>query len=135
MKALFDFFYRHTFLCRILYKRTIAYRKLFPGGKFIDSETPYTDEIALIRKAIKFPSYQLEECDMGIVLSQLIQSDINYSDANKICAIMNRDYENEMHYMYRRNIIKWQLEEFDKNWQAKKIDESVQKQVIAVNIK
>jgi hypothetical protein len=115
MKALFDFFYRRTFLCRILYKHTIAYRKLFPGGKFIDSETPYTDEIALIRKAIKFPSsFQLSECDMGIVLSQLIQSDINYSDAHEICAIINRDYENELHYMYRRNIIELQLEEFEK---------------------
>jgi hypothetical protein len=104
--------YKNTFLRHVLYKRTIAYRKLFPNNQFLDPETPYQDEIHLIRKAIKSPRYQLEEVDMGIVLSQLIQSDINYTDAHEICAIINRRYENELHYIERRNIITLQLEDF-----------------------
>jgi hypothetical protein len=114
MKSLFYFLYRHTFLCRLLYRYTIAYQKLFPNKKFLDPETPYKDEIRLIWKAIKFPSYQLEEVNMGIVLSQLIQSDISYTEAHEICAIINSRYKNELHYINRRTIIEKQLEDFER---------------------
>jgi hypothetical protein len=107
MSRIFDFLYR-----RILYRYTIAYKKLFPSGRFIDDETPYTDEVKLILKAIKEPDFDLEEMDMGIVLSQLIQSDIDYNDAWKICAIVNRRYNDAMHYMTRRNIVEQQLDEW-----------------------
>jgi hypothetical protein len=89
----------------------MAYRKLFPNGQFLDPETPYQDEIQLILKAIRYSSFQLSEMDMGIVLSQLIQSDINDSDAHEICAIINRSYKNKAHYNRRRMIIKMQLED------------------------
>ena len=121
--AIFNFFYRH-----LLYKRTTAYRKLFPDGKFLDPETPYPSEVKLILKAIKRPDYQLSECDMGIVLSQLIQSDINYADAQEICAIINRDYANEWHYMTRRNIIEMQLDDFKKKQKEKQEKEQEEAQ-------
>jgi hypothetical protein len=58
------------------------------------------------------PSYQLEEINMGIVLSQLIQSDISYADAHEICATVNRRYRNETHYINRRTVIEMQLEDY-----------------------
>jgi hypothetical protein len=111
-QKIFDFLYRRTFLCPLLYRHTIAYRKLFPNGDFLDPETPYKDEIRLIWKAIKSPSYQLEEINMGIVLSQLIQSDVSFDDAYEICAIINQKYKNELYFMFRWNVVQLQLEDF-----------------------
>jgi hypothetical protein len=99
----------------VLYKRTIAYKKLFPNGCFLDPETPYKEEVELILKAIKHPSYNLEEADMGIVLSQLIQSEIGYTEAYEICKILNDRYGNELHYIERRNVVGAELEEAEKN--------------------
>jgi hypothetical protein len=110
-KKIFNYFYRHTFLCHILYKHAIACRTLFPNEQFIDLDTPYQDEIQLIWRAIRYPSYQLEEVNMGIVLSQLIQSDVSYADAQEICAQINDKYADEGYYITRRNIIELQLEE------------------------
>jgi hypothetical protein len=114
-KGLFLFFYRHSFLCCVLFRYTAAYRVLFPNGVFLDNESPYLEEIRLIRRAIRFPDFQLSEADMGIVLSQLIQSpDVGFSEAQEVCAFLNQKYSNELHYMYRRTVIELQLDEFEK---------------------
>jgi hypothetical protein len=106
----------------MLYRHTTAYKTLFPKGRFLDPETPYKDEIELIRKAIKNPAYQLEEPDMGIVLSQLIQSNTSHADARKTCATLNSRYRDESHYMIRRSIIAMQLDYFERNTQRKNSD-------------
>jgi hypothetical protein len=106
MNRIFNFFYS-----RLFYKRTVAYRKLFPDGQFLDPETPYTDEVKLILKAIKNPMFDLDEVDMGIVLSQLIQSNISSADAWKICATVNSAYADKRHYLIRRNIVSQELGE------------------------
>jgi hypothetical protein len=111
MNRIFNYLYRHTFLSRILYRRTIAYRKLFPDGQFLDPRTPYRDEIKLIRKAIKNPMFDLDEADMGIVLSQLIQSDTSSDEAWEICATVNSAYADKWHYAIRRNIVEQELSE------------------------
>jgi hypothetical protein len=112
-----DFLYSHTFLSCVLYRYTIAYRRLFPDGQFLDPDTPYKDEVELIRKAIKRPSFQLQEMDMGIVLSQLIQSDVNYSEAQKICAIINRKYKDKPYFQFRWHVVSLELSELNRKIQ------------------
>jgi hypothetical protein len=109
---LLDFLYRRTFLCCVLYRWTVAYRRLFPNGRFLDPESPYVEEIVLIRRAIRCPSYRLEEMNMGIVLSQLIQSEIGFDEGYVICAMLNDSYADRIHYMNRWDIVRCQLEHF-----------------------
>jgi uncharacterized protein YeeX (DUF496 family) len=51
---------------------------------------------------------------MGIVLSQLIHSDVSYTDAQEICAQINDKYANEWHYITRKNVLELQLDDFER---------------------
>jgi hypothetical protein len=100
INKILDYLYARTFLSCILYRYTIAYKTLFPNNAYIDPETLYKDEIKLILFAIREPSFNLSDSDMGIVLSLLINRNIPIPKAWEICGIINSEYKDWEYFKF-----------------------------------